>query len=124
MSQRTRNRISARVVVALAFALVAAACASSNYVWYRAAQRYVVEAALPKVEQSARTTLSELDLVGVDAKVDKLQGEITARMADGTKVSIWLKAIDFERTTVDIRVGKLGDSVIAEQIVRHIERNL
>jgi hypothetical protein len=120
----TSNRVLLRAAAALALVLATAACASSSYVWYRAAQRYVLEAALPRVEEATRATLSELDLVGVDAQVDKLQGEVTARMADGTKVSIWLKAVDFERTTVDIRVGRLGDSVIAEQIIRHIQRRL
>lgn len=113
-----------RSALVLAITLAAAACASSNYVWYRAAQRYVIEAPLPKIEQATRATLEELDLVGVDATVDKLRGEITARMADGTRVNIWLKAAGFERTIIDIRVGRLGDRTLAEQIIRHIERRL
>jgi hypothetical protein len=102
----------------------AAAGAAAGYVWYKGATKHQLKASLPQVERITREALEELELVGIDSVADKLKGEITARMADGTKVRISLKAIDFEQTEIQVRVGRFGNRAISEQIVRHVERRL
>jgi hypothetical protein len=97
---------------------------AATWIWYKGALQQNLDAAVPQVTEATRETLEELDLVGVDAVLDKLRGRITARMADGTKVTVRLKAIDFEQSTVVVKVGFFGDRAIAEQIIRHIKRRL
>ncbi len=102
----------------------AAAGAGAGYAWYSGNLKDTLDAALPKVDTVTRATLADLGMVGIEGAVDKLKGEITARMADGTQVRIWLKAVDFTSTEIKIRVGTLGDKAVSEQILRHVKRNL
>jgi len=86
--------------------------------------RAVLGGSMPEVTASAIATLEDLELVGVDRTVDKLKGKITARMAVGTKVTINLKSMDSDSTSIKIKVGKLGDRSISMQIFRNIEKRL
>jgi len=86
--------------------------------------RSTLEGSMPEVVNATTATLEDLELVGVDSTVDKLKGKITARMAVGTKVSINLEAIDFDTTSIRIKVGTLGDRSISLQIFRNIEKRL
>ena len=81
-------------------------------------------AALPNVEKAVTSALDELDFVGIDVVSDKLKGRVKARMADGTKVSVTMKAEDFESTNLKIKVGTWGDQSISVQILRHIQKKL
>jgi hypothetical protein len=76
------------------------------------------------VVNATNTALEDLELVGIDSTVDKLKGKITARMAVGTKVSIWLEAVDFDTTSIKIRVGTFGDRSVSLQVLRSIEKHL
>ena len=83
-----------------------------------------LEGSVPEVVNATNATLEDLELTGVDSTVDKLKGKITARMAVGTKVSINLEAIDFDTTSIRIKVGTFGDRSISMQIFRNIEKQL
>jgi hypothetical protein len=76
------------------------------------------------VVNATNATLEDLELVGVDSTVDKLKGKITARMAVGTKVSINLESVDFDTTSIRIKIGTFGDKSISMQIFRNIEKRL
>ena len=95
-----------------------------NWTWYRARLEAVLVEPLPEVEKAAAAALAGLDFVAVDSVTDKLKGEVTARMADGTRVRVNLKSLDLAETRVRVRVGTLGDKAVSEQILRHIERRL
>jgi hypothetical protein len=97
---------------------------TAEFRWVKGELKAVLPASLPRVEQAARTAFDDLNLVGVDSAVDGLKGEMSARMAVGTKVRVKLKAVDFESTTIRIRVGTIGDKSISLQLLRHIERQL
>ncbi len=86
--------------------------------------RAVLGGSMPEVVNATIATLEDLELVGIDRTVDKLKGKITARMAVGTKVTINLKSMDSDSTSVKIKVGKLGDRSISMQIFRNIEKRL
>jgi len=86
--------------------------------------RAVLGGSMPEVVNATNATLEDLELVGIDRTVDKLKGKITARMAVGTKVTINLKSMDTDRTSIKIKVGKLGDRSISMQIFRNIEKRL
>ena len=83
-----------------------------------------LEGTMPEVTSATLATLEDLELVGIDSTVDKLQGKITARMAVGTKVTINLKGGGTNTTSIKIKVGKLGDRSISMQILRNIEDRL
>jgi PBP1b-binding outer membrane lipoprotein LpoB len=86
--------------------------------------RSTLAGSMPDVVNATNTTLTDLELVGIDSTVDKLKGKITARMAVGTKVTINLEAIDFENTSIKIKVGTFGDASVSMQILRNIEKHL
>jgi len=86
--------------------------------------RSTLEASVTDVVNATNATLEDLELVGVDSTVDRLKGKITARLAVGTKVSINLEAVDFDSTTIRIKVGTFGDKSISMQIFRNIEKRL
>ena len=86
--------------------------------------RSTLPGAMPEVVDSTKATLEDLELVAVDSTVDQLKGKITARMAVGTKVSINLEAIDFDNTSIRIKVGTFGDKSISLQLLRNIEKRL
>ncbi len=114
------------VLIPLAGCAVAAvgAAAGATYAWVNGELKSTLNAPLPEVVTASKAALTDLELVGIETRTDKLKGKITARMADGTRVVIQLKAIDFKVTEIRIRVGKIGDKAVSEQIYRHIERQL
>jgi len=56
--------------------------------------------------------------------IDGLGGEIQARRADGTRVWVWLKPQGEYSTSVNVRVGSLGDREQSERIHRTIRQQL
>jgi len=86
--------------------------------------RAAIGGSMPDVVKATKETLEDLELVGVDSTVDKLKGKITARMAVGTKVTINLEAIDFNNTSIKIKVGTFGDRSISLQILRNLEKRV
>jgi len=86
--------------------------------------RAAIGGSMPDVVKATNDTLEDLELVGIDNTVDKLKGRITARMAVGTKVTINLEAIDFDNTSIKIKVGTFGDRSISLQIFRNIDKRM
>ena len=113
-------------------ALLALGCSSTmvgvpegaEYVYIQGILKVTLASPLPEVEGATRKAFQDLDVVGVQGGADKLKGKITASLADGTKVTIKMKALDFESTTLQIKVGTFGDRAISMQILRHIRENL
>jgi hypothetical protein len=117
----------------IAVALTMAGCSSTvvtpdgssaQYRWARGDVTGTLPAPLPEVEAATRTAFEELNLVGVDGGVRGLKGELTARTGVGTKVRVKLEALDFDNTSVTIRVGQVGDKSVSLQLYRHIEEAL
>ncbi len=76
------------------------------------------------VAEAAERAFTDLRLVGVNQVVDGLKGKVTASMADGTGVRIKLKAMDFESTKFNIKIGSFGDKAMSQQVARYIAREL
>ncbi|RLE27186.1 MAG: hypothetical protein DRJ61_17700 [Acidobacteria bacterium] len=98
--------------------------ADPGFSFLRGTLKGVLAAGLPKVETATVAAMEELDFVAVDVVSDKLKGTVSARMADGTKVTVKMQAVDFEATTIKIKVGTWGDQSISVQILRHIQKKL
>lgn len=116
--------LAASLLCGCASTVVGSGGATATWTWYQARLEAVLAKPLPEVEKAAAAALEGLDFVAVDSVTDKLKGEVTARMADGTKVSVHLKSLDLEQTRVRVRVGTLGDKAVSEQVLRHIERRV
>ncbi|NOZ78871.1 MAG: DUF3568 family protein [Acidobacteria bacterium] len=114
------------VLVPLGGCAIAAvgAAAGATYAWINGELKSTLNAPLPQVVTATKAALTDLELVGIETRTDKLQGKITAQMADGARVVIQVKAIDFKVTEIRIRVGRIGDKAVSEQIYRHIKRQL
>jgi len=122
-----------RTLIAAAAVLAMVGCSSTipgpagadaTFRWVKGELTSWLPGSLPDVEQATRRAFEELNLVGVDGVVDGLKGQLTARMAVGTRIRVRLRAADFETTIIRIKVGKIGDRSISLQLLRHIERQL
>lgn len=97
---------------------------SGLYNWSQRELRGDFSGSLLDVAAAAERAFADLRLVGVDQVVDGLKGKVTASLADGTRVRIKLKAMDFETTKFNIKVGSFGDKAMSQQVARYIAREL
>ena len=112
------------VVAGCTSAVVTPEGTEANFSWVEGTLESLLAAPMPDVVDATTATLTDLELVAIDSTVDRLKGRITARMAVGTRVSIGLEAVDFESTSIRIKVGTFGDRSVALQILRNIEKRL
>ena len=94
------------------------------YSWSQRELRGDFSGSLLDVAAAAERAFADLRLVGVDQVVDGLKGKVTASLADGTRVRIKLKAMDFETTKFNIKIGTFGDKAMSQQVARYIAREL
>jgi hypothetical protein len=97
---------------------------TGTYEWKQRELRGHFAGSLLDVAAAAERAFEELRLVGSDQVVDGLKGKVTASMADGTKVRIKLKAMNFETTRFNIKIGSFGDKAMSQQVARYIAREL
>jgi len=97
---------------------------SGMYNWTQRELRGDFSGALLDVAAAAERAFVDLRLVAVNQVVDGLKGKVTATLADGTSVRIKLKAMDFETTKFNIKVGAFGDKAMSQQVARYIAREL
>ena len=97
---------------------------SGIYRWTQRELRGDFAGPMLDVAAAAERAFSDLRLVGVDRVVDGLKGKVTASMADGTGVRVKLKAMDFETTKFNIKIGTFGDKAMSQQVARYIAREL
>lgn len=97
---------------------------SGTYTWSQRDLRGEFAGSLLDVAAAAERAFVDLRLVGVTQVVDGLKGKVTASLADGTAVRIKLKAMNFETTRFNIKVGTFGDKAMSQQVARYIAREL
>lgn len=97
---------------------------SGTYSWTQRELRGEFSGSLLDVAEAAQRAFADLRLVGVNQVVDGLKGKVTASMADGTGVRIKLKAMDFESTRFNIKIGAFGDKAMSQQVARYVAREL
>ena len=120
-------------LVAVAVMMLICGCASTvdpgeegsgTYSWQQRELRGNFEGSLLDVAAAAERAFVDLRLVAVDQMVDGLKGKVRASTADGTSVRIKLKAMDFETTKFNIKIGTFGDKAMSQQVARYIAREL
>jgi len=97
---------------------------SGTYTWQQRELKGEFAGSLLDVADAAERAFNDLRLIAVDQVVDGLKGSVTASTADGSKVRIKLKAMDFESTKFSIKVGTFGDKAMSQQVARYIARQL
>jgi hypothetical protein len=97
---------------------------SGTYSWQQRELRGNFEGSLLDVAAAAERAFVDLHLVAVDQMVDGLKGKVRASTADGTSVRIKLKAMDFETTRFNIKIGTFGDKAMSQQVARYIAREV
>ena len=97
---------------------------SGTYTWRNRELVGTFSGPLLDVASAAERAFEDLRLVGVDQVVDGLKGRVAASTADGSKVRIKFKAMDFENTRFNIKVGTFGDKAMSQQVARYIAREL
>jgi hypothetical protein len=97
---------------------------SGTYSWQQRELRGNFAGSLLDVAAAAERAIVDLRLIAVDQTVDGLKGRVTATTADGTSVRIKLKAMDFETTKFNIKIGTFGDKAMSQQVARYIAREV
>jgi len=97
---------------------------SGTYSWQQRELHGNFAGSLLDVAAAAERAFVDLRLVAVDQTVDGLKGRVTATTADGTSVRIKLKAMEFETTRFNIKIGSFGDKAMSQQVARYIARQL
>ena len=97
---------------------------TGTYSWKQRELHGYFSGSLLDVAAAAERAFADLRLVSVDQTVDGLKGKVTASMADGTRVKIKLKAMDFETTKFKIKIGTFGDKAMSQQVARYIAREV
>ena len=97
---------------------------TGTYSWVQRELRGDFAGSLLDVAAAAERAFIDLRLVGVTQVVDGLKGKVTASMADGTGVRIKFKAMNFETTRFNIKVGTFGDKAMSQQVARYIAREV
>ena len=77
-----------------------------------------------KTWDAAVHTMRDMSWKVIDAKRDATKGIIEAEKADGTRVNTTVKPLDSDITSVEIRVGRLGDEKTSRAIERKIRARL
>ena len=102
---------------------VAARNAATDTVgWVRGALEKVVDAPLDRVGKAATAAVNEMKFLDVTSKVDAIEGEITARTAQDTRITILLKKVTPKTTKISIRVGVFGDEAVSNQIFEAMQK--
>jgi hypothetical protein len=97
---------------------------TGTYTWVQRELKGEFAGSLLDVAAAAERAFSDLRLVGVDQVVDGLKGKVTATTADGSSVRVKLKAMNFETTSFNIKIGTFGDKAMSQQVARYIAREL
>ena len=97
---------------------------SGVYSWKQRELKGEFAGSLLDVATASERAFNDLRLISVDQVVDGLKGTVTASTADGSKVRIKLKAMNFESTRFSIKVGTFGDKAMSQQVARYIAREL
>ena len=97
---------------------------AGTYTWQARELKGTFAGSLLDVAAAAERAFDDLRLVQVDQVVDGLKGTVRASLADGTRVKVKLKAVDFTNTRFVIKVGAFGDRAMSQQVARYIVREL
>lgn len=128
---RTTTRLLGAIVLGVSCALsagclavAAAGAATAGVLYVRGELRSTVDADTAAVVKAAEATLDDMGFNVVSAKSSSVDGEVTARTAQDTRILINVKAESDSVTRYTIRVGTFGDESLSRQIDEKIRARL
>jgi len=83
-----------------------------------------VGAPLPRAYRASEAALRDLGIEITETKSDELTGKVQGKLTDERTVNIDLRSIDKSTSSIDIKVGTLGDEPFSRRILEQIKTNL
>jgi pantothenate kinase len=77
-----------------------------------------------RVTKAAREVVEDLHLQNVDSKSTGVDGLVTARTADKTRITIEVQRVTDTTSQVSVNVGTLGDPALGKDILARIQNKL
>jgi hypothetical protein len=102
----------------------AGAGAAGTYAYVKGQMEVTYAADYERTWAATLDTLKALGVTVQDANKDAFGGEIRAKRADDTSVTIQLAPVTSNATSAKIRVGTFGNRTISERISKEIENRL
>jgi hypothetical protein len=84
----------------------------------------MIDSSPDKVTDAAQKAAEDLKLTDIAAQGTKIDGQVTARNAQGDDVSINIEQAGDNVSKVTIRVGAAGDEAVSKQLVDRIKSHL
>lgn len=104
--------------------VIGAAAGVGGYAWVKGELSHEVVVPAEKLHRAASRAMRDLKLAVYEDKGDRLSAKINAKFVDGTDVSISIEAKTELSSTINIRVGLLGDKEKSEMIFSMIKKRL
>lgn len=127
MNAKTRSLAVLLLAVGLlpgCFAVVAGAAAGGAGAWYVGALTSTVEATPEETIAAAKEAIADLKLSLISVNTSAIDGELIARTATDTRISIVAKRETDQTTRLTIRVGLFGDDSLSLTLLEKIKANL
>jgi Protein of unknown function (DUF3568) len=102
----------------------AAGAGAAGYAWVDGEIKTTESASMNQTWDAAQAAMKDLQYPVTAQSKDALQGELDARNASNTKISIKLKYISNTSTEIRIRVGTFGDESLSRIILGKINNRL
>lgn len=130
-----RTVIVRSLIAALAFSSIVAAsgclavaagaaAGAGTYAYMQGEMNTTMEAPLDRVWAATQRAVEQLQFDIESDAIDALQGRMTVRRADGTRIRIRLEQETGSLTDVSVRVGVFGDEARSRLILDKIRENL
>ena len=116
--------ICAPLLVAGPGCVAAKNVASDTVGWIRGELTEVVDSPIDQVGRASTAAVNDMKFLSITSKVDAVEGEITAKTAQDTNITILLEKVTDKTTKISIRVGVFGDEAISRQIYGAIQKHL
>jgi Protein of unknown function (DUF3568) len=84
----------------------------------------MIDSSPDKVTTAAQKAAEDLKLADIAAQGTKIDGQVTARNAQGDDVTINIEQAGDNVSKVTIRVGATGDEAVSKELVDHIKSHL
>jgi hypothetical protein len=102
----------------------AAGAGVAGYAWVDGEVKATEASSLNQTWNATLAAMKDLEFPVTDRSKDALQGNVQARNASNTSISIKLKYMDKNSTEIRIRVGTFGDEAISHSILDKINSHL
>jgi hypothetical protein len=102
----------------------AAGAGVGGYAYVNGEEKTTESSSLNQTWNATLATMKDLEFPVTSQSKDALEGELTARNASNTNISIKLKNLSNNSTEIRVRVGTFGDEAMSRTILNKISSHL